>query len=571
MDSKKIIKSAGVVSGFTSLSRLLGLARDVLMAGFFGTSLVMSAFVVAFTIPNLFRRLFGEGALSSALVPVLVETREKEGDAAAWALVNRVLSILAVVLTLITAAVILFAATASVASPKISAVLDLLQIMMPYMIFICLAAVSMGILNSFHHFAVSAFAPSILNILWIGTLLFVVPNIGNSPEEKIRAVAWAVLLAGFLQWAVQWPVLRHFGWKPFKKPTPPFQPSPKAAADTVGHPSAGGEDHLCASMDDEQICRNKIPSIGGVAAGRGGFPKSADDGINKKVKKILCLMGPAAIGMAILQLNVMIDRLLAMWVSKEAPSALYFSERLIYLPLGIFATALGTVLLPVLSRHESTHDREQMRNTISDSLRHLLFIMIPAAVGLLVLAHPIVQMIFEWKSFGSASTWMTAIALQCYAPGLIVFSLAKIFVPAFYAQQDTKTPVKIGAVAVGLNLVLNITFILILPQPVKHAGLAFATVLSSVFNMSCLALILQRRIGKPDWKQVAATAVRSLGAAALMAATVVAVFGLFPSIGKLGQIVSVLVSIAAGGGVYLLANVLLRAPELREFTKALRR
>ncbi len=275
--------------------------------------------------------------------------------------------------------------------------------------------------------------------------------------------------------------------------------------------------------------------------------------------------------MAILQLNVMIDRLLAMWVSKEAPSALYFSERLIYLPLGIFATALGTVLLPVLSRHESTHDREQMRNTISDSLRHLLFIMIPAAVGLLVLAHPIVQMIFEWKSFGSASTWMTAIALQCYAPGLIVFSLAKIFVPAFYAQQDTKTPVKIGAVAVGLNLVLNITFILILPQPVKHAGLAFATVLSSVFNMSCLALILQRRIGKPDWKQVAATAVRSLGAAALMAATVVAVFGLFPSIGKMGQIVSVLVSIAAGGGVYLLANVLLRAPELREFTKALRR
>jgi len=517
MDSKKIIKSAGIVSGFTSLSRLLGLVRDVLMAGFFGTSLVMSAFVVAFTIPNLFRRLFGEGALSSALVPVLVETREKEGDAAAWALVNRVLSILAVVLTLITAAVILFAATASVASPKIAAVLDLLQIMMPYMIFICLAAVSMGILNSFHHFAVSAFAPSILNILWIGTLLFVVPNIGNSPEEKIRAVAWAVLLAGFLQWAVQWPVLRHFGWKPFKK------------------------------------------------------PKSADDGINKKVKKILCLMGPAAIGMAILQLNVMIDRLLAMWVSKEAPSALYFSERLIYLPLGIFATALGTVLLPVLSRHESTHDREQMRNTISDSLRHLLFIMIPAAVGLLVLAHPIVQMIFEWKSFGSASTWMTAIALQCYAPGLIVFSLAKIFVPAFYAQQDTKTPVKIGAVAVGLNLVLNITFILILPQPVKHAGLAFATVLSSVFNMSCLALILQRRIGKPDWKQVAATAVRSLGAAALMAATVVAVFGLFPSIGKMGQIIAVIGSIAVGGGVYLLANVLFRAPELREFAKALRR
>ncbi len=566
MDSKKIIKSAGVVSGFTSLSRLLGLARDVLMAGLFGTSLVMSAFVVAFTVPNLFRRLFGEGALSSALVPVLVETREKEGDAAAWTLVNRVLSLLAVVVTVITLAVMLFAAIASPESAKIAAVLDLLLIMMPYMVFICLAAVSMAILNSFHHFAISAFAPSVLNILWIATLLLVVPNIGNSPEEKIGAVAWAVLLAGFLQWAVQWPVLRHFGWAPFKKPTPP-----------CGHPSAGGEDHLCASMDDEQIRRNKIPSVGGVPEGRGGFSESAEDETNAKVKKILCLMGPAALGMAILQLNVIIDRLLAIWVSKEGPAALYFSERLIYLPLGIFATALGTVLLPVLSRHASTHDREQMRNTISDGLRHLLFIMIPAAVGLLVLAHPIVRMIFEWKAFGSASTWMTAIALQCYAPGLIVFSLAKIFVPAFYAQQDTKTPVKIGAIAVALNLVLNITFILILPQPVKHAGLAFATVLSSVFNMSCLALILQRRIGKPDWKRVAATAARSLGAAALMAITVVGVYGFLrmglpaEALAKAGQIVAVLGSIAAGGGVYLLANVLFRAPELREFTKALRR
>ena len=553
MDSKKIIKSAGIVSGFTSLSRLLGLARDVLMAGFFGTSLVMSAFVVAFTIPNLFRRLFGEGALSSALVPVLVETREKEGDNAAWALVNRVLSILAIVLTLITAAFILFAATASVASPKTAAVLELLQIMMPYMIFICLAAVSMGILNAFHHFAISSFAPSVLNILWIGTLLFVVPNIGNSPEEKIRAVAWAILLAGFLQWAIQWPVLRHFGWAPFKKPTPPF-----------GHPSREGNAFLV--HDDAEV-----PSIGGVPEGRGGFSESSNDATNAKVKKILCLMGPAALGMAVLQLNVMIDRFLAMWVSAEAPSALFFSERLIYFPLGIFATALGTVLLPVFSGHAARDDHEEIRKGLTDGLRHLLFIMIPAAVGLLVLAHPIVQMIFEWKEFGEASTWMTAIALQCYAPGLIIFSLAKIFVPAFYAQQDTKTPVKIGALAVGLNLVLNITFILTLPQEIKHAGIAFATVLSSLFSMSCLALILQRRIGKPDWKRVGATVTRAFAAAVLMAAVVLLVHGLFPTLGKMQQIVSVLVSIAAGGGVYLFASVLFRAPEIREFLKAVRR
>ena len=393
--------------------------------------------------------------------------------------------------------------------------------MMPYMIFICLAAVSMGILNSFHHFAVSSFAPSILNILWIGTMLLIVPNLGNSPEEKIRYVAWAVLLAGFLQWAIQWPVLRHFGWRPV------------------------------------------FPKVGNVLS----FSIWRDE----KVMRVMRLMGPAALGMAVLQLNVVIDRLLAMWVSKEAPAALFFSERLIYFPLGIIATALGTVLLPVFSGHAARNDHEEIRKGIADGLRHLLFIMIPAAAGLLVLATPIVQMIFEWKEFGAHSTWMTSIALQCYAPGLVVFSLAKIFVPAFYGMQDTKTPVRIGICALALNFILNIIFILTLPQAVKHAGIAFATVLSSAFNMSCLALILQKRIGKPDWKRVGATAARSFGAAALMASVVLFVYGLFPNIGKVGQIIAVMISIAAGGGVYLIASIFFRAPELREFTRALRR
>jgi putative peptidoglycan lipid II flippase len=482
------------------------------MAGFFGTSQVMSAFVIAFTIPNLFRRLFGEGALSSAFVPVLVETREKEGDGAAWNLVNRVLVLLSAFLTVITLIIICTAVFVRVESPMVAAVLDLLTIMMPYMIFICLAAVSMGILNSFHHFAVSAFAPAILNILWIGAVLLVVPNIGNSPEEKIRAVAWAVLLAGFLQWAVQWPMLYKLGWRVRRAQAQPA-----------------------------------------------------------KVGKILRLMGPAALGMAVLQLNVLIDRLLAGWVSNAAPSALFFSERLIYFPLGIIATALGTVLLPVFSGHASRADHPKISEGITDGLRHLSFVMIPAAVGLLVLATPVVQMIFEWKNFDAGSTWMTAIALQAYAPGLVIFSLAKVFVPAFYGMQDTKTPVKIGMIAVVLNLALNIIFVLTLPQPVKHAGLAFATVLSSVFNMTCLALILQHRLGGLRWKPVVATAIRSFVSAVLMGAVVVFVCRLFPNIGKVEQIVSVSVSIAAGGAVYLTASVLLHAPELREFIKAVRR
>ena len=513
MEPKKIIQSAGTVSGFTMLSRALGLVRDILMAGTFGTSLVMSAFVVAFTIPNLFRRLFGEGALSAALVPVLVETREKEGDATAWTFINRVLSLTAVTLTVLTLLMMISAALIPVSSPKAAAVLDLLQIMMPYMIFICLAAVSMGILNAFHHFAVSAFAPSILNVLWIGAMLLFVPWLGETPEEKIRFVAWAVLLAGFLQWAVQWPMLRRFGWVP----------------------------RFSAAWDTPRI------------------------------RKMLLLMGPAAVGMAVTQINVMVDRLLAMWVSAEAPSALYYSERLIYFPLGLIATALGTVLLPVFSGHAARQDHDRILAGITDGLRHLLFIMIPAAAGLLLLAKPIVQMIFEWNEFGAESTWMTAIALQCYAPGLVIFSLSKIFVPAFYALQDTRTPVRVGACALALNLVLNITFILTLPQPVKHAGIAFATVLSETFGMVVLALILQRRIGRPDWRRVADTAGRSLAAAAVMCVAVAAVHGMVFPPGKSGRITAVAVSILAGGVVYLIAGSLLRLKEIGEFLRAFRR
>jgi putative peptidoglycan lipid II flippase len=510
MESGRILKSAGTVGGFTLLSRLLGLARDVLMAGTFGTSLVMSAFVVAFTIPNLFRRLFGEGALSAALVPVLVETREKEGTPAAWTFVNRVLSLLAVVLTGVTLAVILFSMLIPPETARVAAVLDLLQIMMPYMIFICLAAVSMAILNSFHHFAVSAFAPAILNIVWIVTLLAAVPNIGTTPEEKIRCVAWAVLLAGFLQWAVQWPVLRRFGWVP----------------------------HFST--------RWKTP----------------------RIRKMLLLMGPAALGMAVTQVNVMVDRLLAMWVGPAAPSALYYSERLIYFPLGIIATALGTVLLPVFAGHASRREHEQIRAGVSDSLRHLLVIMIPAAAGLLVLSRPIVQMIFEWKNFGSVSTGLTAIALACYAPGLVVFSLAKVFVPAFYALQDTKTPVRIGLLAVLLNLALNITFILLLPAGIKHAGIALATVLAEAFSMVCLARILQRRIGSPDWPRVGAAAGRALAASVVMGIAAVFVYRLFPTSGKTVQILSVISSITVAGGVYLLAGRLLHLREINELFRA---
>lgn len=534
MEPKRILRSVGTISAFTMLSRFLGLARDVLMAGFFGTSLSMSAFVVAFTIPNLFRRLFGEGALSAAFVPVLVETREKEGPEQAWKLSNKVLTLTGLVLILITALVILGASAGlflTGISDKTALTLSLLRIMMPYMIFICLAAVSMGILNSLHHFAVSSFAPAILNVCWIVAVVFVVPRIGtcdaagvNTPEEKIYAVAWAVLLAGFLQWAVQWPVLTRFGWKP--KFYPELFQGPEK---------------------------------------------------NPRIRTIMLLMGPAALGMAVSQVNVMIDRLLAMWIGPAAPAALFFSERLIYFPLGIFATALGTVLLPVFSKQAANDNHEEIRLTVGRSLKQLFYIMLPAALGLLVLATPIVQMIFEWKTFDASSTWMTAIALQCYAPGLVVFSLAKIFVPAFYAMQDTRTPVRIGIYAVLLNLVLNITFILTLPQSVKHAGIAAATVIAEGFSAVALALILQKRIGSPDWRAVGAGCLRYLLAAIIMCIVVVWARGwIFQSLenlvsGKFAQIGAVAGAVIAGMMVYLTASILLCRREAAQVFRAILR
>lgn len=523
MDKNTLIRSAGVVGLFTLGSRVLGLTRDVLMAGVFGTSLPMSAFVVAFTVPNLFRRLFGEGALSAAFIPVFVETRKKDGDAASWDLAAKVAFLLAAMLVAITAAGMLAAQWGLLgAEPgsRAAMILGLLRIMMPYMVFICLAALSMAILNSFHHFAVPAATQMLLNVVWIFAVLVIVPRVGSTLDEKIFVVAWAVLVAGLLQLGFQIPILYRLGFR-------------------LGLDSPFGD---------------------------------------ARVGKVLMLMGPAALGMAVTQINVVIDKLLAVWVGPYAPAALFFSERLVYFPLGIFATALGTVLLPALSGHAAAGEDRKIAGAINHGLRNLLFIMTPASVGLLVLAGPIVQTIFEWRTFDAVSTTQTRLALQFYAPGLVMFSLSKVFVPAFYARQDTRTPVKVGLWSVGLNLVLNILFVLTWPGPVKHAGLAFATVLAAAFNAAVLAVILHRRYGSPEWGSIARSGLRSLAAAAAMGCVAVVVQSLLLRLlspdggaGKTAQAGSLMGAVAAGMLAYTLVSAMLKAPEIKEILGSLRR
>jgi putative peptidoglycan lipid II flippase len=337
-------------------------------------------------------------------------------------------------------------------------------------------------------------------------------------DERIVVVAWAVLAAGALQLAAQLPVLIRFGYRP-------------------------GWDFA---------------------------PRDA------QVRRVVALMGPAALGMAVVQVNVLVDRLLAAWIGAWAPAALFYSERLIYLPLGVFATALGTVLLPVFSEHAAARDHAKMREAVRHGLGNLLFIMIPASAGLFVLARPIVTAIFASGRFDGSSTDLTAVALQFYAPGLLVFSLVKVFVPAFYASHDTRTPVLVGIWAVALNFILNVTFVLTWPLHLKHAGLALGTVLASLFNATVLAWLLHRRYGSPGWRRVAVSAARS-GAATVVMAIVAAtahpriqatVAAHVPS--KAAQVAGLLTTIGVAVLTYFAMAALLRSPELREVAAALR-
>ena len=495
--------------------------RDILTAGVFGTSLAMSSFVVAFRIPNLFRALFGEGALSSAFVPVFMASRRNEGEEEAWRLARRVVTLVGAVLLGVVA---LGVAGMSVAllwpglGEKATAVLPLARIMLPYVFFICMAALAMAVLNSYRKFAVSAFTPALLNITWILAIFFIVPLIRGGPGRQIYGLAWTVFLAGAVQLAYQVPSLLRVGWRP--------------------------------GLDL--------------------------DWRDARVKKVFMLMGPSALGLAVNQVNVMVNSIIAIMVGTWAPSALFYAERLIYFPQGILATSLGTVLLPVLSDFAAQRKHREMREAIHHGLRTLLFVMTPASVGLFVLAAPVVQMLFEHGSFDPTSTMLTARALAFYAPGLMVFCLAKVFVPAFYAMQDTRTPVKIGLCAVTLNFTLNVLFALTLPMYWRHAGMAFSTVIAEGFNGLLLALFLRRKLGPFGIRGILAGLARALGAAAAMAAVACYaeralttwLYVYLPH--KAAQLVGVPTAIALGMAVYFVIARVCRFPELGFVIDAIR-
>ncbi|MBP1589677.1 MAG: murein biosynthesis integral membrane protein MurJ [Kiritimatiellae bacterium] len=520
MQNRNVIRFAFTVGGFTMLSRILGMVRDVLTSSLFGTTLAFSAFTVAWRIPNLFRALFGEGALSAAFIPVFQETRQCQGEAAAWGLARRIMSLAGVVLLTIVGLGIIGLTIAlhwpgDAIGDRTRTILPLVRIMLPYVFFICMGALAMGVLNTYRLFSISAFTPALLNITWILSVLFVIPVF--RPPLRITVLAWTVFVAGAVQLLYLLPPLWRVGWR----------------------------------------------------------PRFERDWSNPLVRRVFLLMGPSALGLAVNQVDVLLSSWLAMAAAPWAPSTLYYAERLIYLPQGILATSLGVVLLPILSEYAAANRRTDMLDTVQHGLRTLLFVMTPAAIGLLVLAAPVVALLFQHGKFDALSTFHTARALRFYAPGLMVFCLAKVFVPAFYALQDTKTPVKVGLCTVAICFTCNVLSVLLLPEEWRHAGLAASTVIAECFNGLTLATLLCRRLGRLPFRAILGTLARALACAALMALAAYYVNGFLSTFiaGYYPRLASfsVLPAIVLAALVYLFAARLLRAPELGFVLEALHR
>lgn len=508
------MRSVSVVSMMTAVSRVLGLAREVAMAYFFGTSALKSAFDIAFVVPNLFRRLFGEGALSSAFVPVFGESMVKEGREQAYLFARRLITLLVLFLGAVTLAGILLSYPLAAILPAGSRwllPLPMLRVMLPYALLICLAALVSGMLNTLGKFAISSLTPFLLNLIWLATLFGVFPFVRDLPETRIMVLSWAVLLAGLAQLLFQLPALARGGFR-----------------------------------------------FGLCFAGLREDPK---------LRRVLRLMGPAALGIGLIQINVCVDKMLAFWADPGAPAMLEYAERLIYLPLGMFGTAFMTVLLPTFSKQSAAGDVEGMRLTLERAIRNLAVIMAPCSAALAVLALPIIELIYSFKGgqFGPDAVMLSARALAAYAPGLLFFSFQKAVVPAFYGMQDLRTPVRVSMFGLALNITLNVASVVLLPHGWKHAGIAGSTVVTSMVNGLTLAVILRRRRGAPRPAAVVAPALKAVACALVMAAAARAVFagcgtgfsGVMPD-GKLGQIAVMAVTVAAGiaayGGMMLLVS-----------------
>lgn len=434
-DSGKLLRSTAVVSLLTLLSRVFGLLRDIIFALVFGAGAAFDAFVVAFKLPNFMRTLFAEGAFSQAFVPVLSEYRSQQTQNDVKAFLNHIAGLLGLALTVTVLLVeiaapiviLIFAPGFVHDSLRYEYATHMLHITFPYLILIGLTAFSGATLNTYGRFAIPALTPVVLNLTLISVAWFWAPH----TAMPIYTLAWGVLLGGGLQLLLQLPFLYRLN----------LLPNPRLLWSDAG------------------------------------------------VRRVLKLMIPALFGVSVGQISLLMDNFFASFLQSGSISWLYYSDRLIYLPQGVIGVALATVVLPSLSRYHSENHQESYVKTLDWALRAALLIGVPAALGLFVLASPILATLVYHGAFNAFDVIMTTKSLQAFTLGLPAFMWVKILASAFYARQDIKTPVKVAAIAVLLNVVLN----LVLIYPLAHAGLALATAITAIVNAFGLWITLYRR------------------------------------------------------------------------------
>ena len=431
----RLLRSSAVVSVMTMVSRVLGLVRDVVFAIFIGAAGGADAFFVAFKIPNFLRRLFAEGAFAQAFVPVLSELRQGGRQELTKNFVDKIAGCLGfAVITVSTLAVFAAPLIAMVFAPgfylntpeKYALTVDMIRITFPYLALISLAGFAGAILNSYDRFAIPALTPVLLNLVLISAAIF----FSSYFEQPVIALAWGVLIAGVAQFAFQMPFLHHLGLLP--------------------RPRWGWSD--------------------------------------PQVKKVLKLMAPAIFGVSVSQINLLLDTVIASLISDGSVSWLYYSDRLIELPLGVFGVAIATVILPTLSR-QHTSECNRYSQTLDWALRTVLIIAIPAAAALIVLSEAIIATLFQYgERFTAFDALMSSYSLRAYALGLAAFMLIKVLVTGYFSRQDTRTPVKIGIIAMVANMVFNLVLVVPLHMfwSIGHVGLALATAASAFLNAGLL-------------------------------------------------------------------------------------
>jgi len=459
-----MLKSSGALAVATLTSRVLGMVREMVYARFMGDGWVAGAFQLAFTIPNLFRRLLGEGALTAAFIPIFKEKERTAGDAAMWRAANAVISGLVVaaagIIGLVLAGVSVALAVHQYEA-QTDLMLRLLRVMFPYMLLVCVAAVFVGMLNARGHFFVPALGATMLNVAMIASVLWLAPRLGRGlPAEErlpvqIFALAIGVLAAGVAQAGFQLPTLRREGFR--YRWVSPWQ--------------------------------------------------------DQTVQRVVRQMIPGTIGVAAFQINVLLTQGVAFWVDASIVASFNYAVRLMELPQGVFGISLATYLLPTLAGLAAERRYEDFRATVRQGIGHLLLVNVLASLLLVVLAEPIIRLLFERGRFDGYSTHRVTLALMCLAPGLVAFSLVNILARAFYALGDTRTPMRTSAVCLALNLGLSVALV----GPLRQGGLGIANTLTAACNTGLLLYALRRKLKRLDLQPII-TSLLPLAGAGLVAA-----------------------------------------------------